>query len=145
VSGERRMSDNPLDDRSRPPTRTELEHALGTSAALWDELVSRLTERHRPITQHWNFSGPKFGWSLRLKRRERIVVYLTPRTGSFQVGIVVGEKAAAAARQGGARKRVLALIDAAPRYAEGRGIRVPVTSREALRAVEELAALKMAP
>ena len=61
------------------------------------------------------------------------------------MGIVVGEKAAAAARQRGARKRVLALIDAAPRYAEGRGVRVPVTSREALRAVEELAALKMAP
>ena len=137
------MSDNPLDDRSHPPSRGELVQALGRSAALWDDLVSRLSERHRPITEHWNFSGPKFGWSLRLKRRGRIVVYLTPRAGSFLAGIVLGDKAAAAARQHGARARTLALIDAAPRYAEGRGIRVPVTTRVGLRTVEELAALKM--
>jgi hypothetical protein len=39
---------------------------------------------------------------------------------------------------------VLALVDAAPRYAEGRGIRLSVTRVEDLAAIQELVAVKMA-
>jgi hypothetical protein len=139
------MALSALDDKSRRPTPADLKRVLGKSASLWSELVSHVAEKHAPITEEWNFSGAKYGWSLRLKRKDRVVLYMTPQAGQFLAGIVLGEKAAKAAHEKGLPKPVLALIDAAPRYAEGRGIRFPVSTRADLRAVEQLAAVKMAP
>jgi hypothetical protein len=39
---------------------------------------------------------------------------------------------------------VLAVIDGAPKYAEGRGVRIPVRSKRDLEGVERLAAIKVA-
>lgn len=130
-------------DKSRPPERAALDQVLGASAGLWQELVSHVTERHAPITEQWNHAGAKYGWSLRLKRKDRIVLYLTPQAGSFLVGVVLGEKAVKAARDSGLPEAVLALVEAAPRYAEGRGLRLTVTRDEDLIAVQKLAAAKM--
>jgi hypothetical protein len=139
------MAMSAFDDRSRQPSREELRTVLGASAELWDALVEQVGKAHAPITEHWNFAGGKFGWSLRLKWKDRIVLYLTPQAGAFLAGVVLGDKAVAAARARGLPASVLALVHAAPRYAEGRGIRVTVTTREDLAAVEALATVKMAP
>lgn len=139
------MALSAFDDKSRPPEPAALKDVLGKSAGLWDRLISHVTAKHAPITEQWNFSGAKFGWSLRLKRKERVVLYMTPQAGHFLVGVVLGEKAAKAAHQSGLPNSILTLIDSAPRYAEGRGIRLAVATREDLLAVQQLAAAKMAP
>ena len=61
----------------------------------------------------------------------------------FLVGVVLGEKAAKAAPASGLPAAVFQLIEEAPRYAEGRGFRLPVAAREDLAAAQQLAALKM--
>jgi hypothetical protein len=96
------------------------------------------------VTEQWNFPGAKYGWSLRLKRKDRVTLYLIPQAGHFLVGVVLGEKAVKAAHECGLPDVVLSQIDNAPRYAEGRGIRLPVTGRDDLFAVQKLAAVKMA-
>ena len=133
-----------FEDRNHQPGSAEIKAALGKTAALWDDLISRIGVRHPPITEFWQFAGSKYGWSLRLKRRDRIVLYLTPQRGHFLVGIALGEKAVQAARKQGLPAAVLALIDSAPRYAEGHGIRLTVTTRRDVQAAEELAVAKMA-
>jgi hypothetical protein len=138
------MALSAFDGKSRPPSPAELKKVLGKSAGLWDQLISHITESSPPITEQWNFSGAKFGWSLRLRRKDRIVLYMTPQAGVFLVGIVLGEKAAKAAHESSLPDSVLTLIDGAPRYAEGRGIRLAVATRRDLLAVKQLAALKMA-
>lgn len=138
------MALSAFDDQAHPPPEGELRAVLGRSADLWHELILRVGEDHAPITGHWNFSGAKFGWSLRLKRNDRVVLYMTPRPGAFLAGIVVGEKAAAAAHACGLPESVLSLIDDAPRHVEGRGIRVTVTTRDDVAAVQELVAVKLA-
>jgi hypothetical protein len=132
-----------FDEKSRQPSREELTEALGASAGLWDELIAHITDACAPIVEVWNFAGARFGWSLRLKHRDRILLYMTPKTGMFLLGCVLGEKAAAAAREQDAPERVLALLEEAPRYAEGRGIRMPVSTAADLEAARVLAALKM--
>ena len=69
---------------------------------------------------------------------------MTPQLGHFMVGVVLGERAAKAAHEAGLPDGVLALIDNAPAYAEGRGIRVPVTSEDDLAPVRQLVAIKLA-
>jgi hypothetical protein len=132
-----------FDDESQPPGQEGLEAVLGQSAPLWEQLVTHVAAAYPPITPVWNFAGVKYGWSLRLKRRERIVLYMTPQPGSFLLGVVLGEKAAKSARDSGSPERVLALIDDAPRYGEGRGIRLTVSTGDDLAVAKMLAALKM--
>jgi len=130
-------------EEARPPDAAALAAALGGAAPLWAELAAQIEAAHPPIERRWNFAGAKFGWSLRLVRRDRIVLYLIPQADGFLAGVVLGERAAAAARDAGLPETVLALLDAAPRYAEGRGIRVPVAGPAEVAAVGKLAALKL--
>jgi hypothetical protein len=71
------------------------------------------------------------------------VVYLAPRRGHFTASFALGEKACAAAKQAGLPASILSIIDDAPRYAEGRGVRIPVHTARDLAGVVTLAALKM--
>jgi len=134
-----------FDDPSRQPEARELQRVLGKSAALWTQLVAYVTDRFGPLSEEWNFPGAKYGWSLRLKRKERVIVYLTPQEGEFRVGVALGEKAVKAAHERGLPAAVLSLIDGAPRYPEGRGVRLSVTGRAALAVAKHLADAKMAP
>lgn len=51
---------------------------------------------------------------------------MTPCAGHFLVSLALGEKAVAQARRARLPGEVIEAIDAAPRYAEGRGFRVAV-------------------
>lgn len=57
--------------------------------------------------------------------------------------MVLGEKAAQAAHDEGAPVAVLAAIDGAPKYAEGRGIRLSIATAGDVSIVRELVRLKM--
>ena len=131
-----------FDDRAAPPDDEQLGSALGRTSRLWSRLINELQEQYGPFTLRCHFSGPAFGWSLRLVQPKRVFIYLTPRTGQFLASLALGERAVSAARNGDAPGDVLSLLDAAPRYAEGRGVRVTVKTVDALRKVRALAALK---
>jgi len=139
------MALSAFDDKTRRPEARDLRRVLGGAAPRWRQLIAHVTRTYAPITEQWSFSGAKYGWSLRLKREARVILYLTPQAGSFLVGIVLGEKAAAAGRDRGLPASVLAIIDRAPRYAEGRGIRLTIAPGDDLSATRELVALKVAP
>ena len=137
------MALSAFDDKSQPPARGDLEETLGGAIEQWDQLIRKIGENHEPIVEDWNYSGVKYGWSMRLKRKKRVVLYMTPQHGTFLAGVVVGEKAAAAAHEGGASDTALGLLEDAPRYAEGRGIRTPVATADDLLAVVQLAGFKI--
>jgi hypothetical protein len=132
-----------FEDEARPPDARELADKLGHASGLWDELVRHMTETYPPVTQAWNHGGGKVGWSLRLKRKDRVLLYMTPQTGKFLLGVVLGESAAERAHDEHAADAVLGVIDGAPRYGEGRGIRIPVCTDDDLAVALALAALKL--
>jgi len=136
------MALSAFEDGTHQPGPSDIKVSLGKTAGLWDQLISWIGEHYSPITELWHF-GSKYGWALRLKRRERIVLYMTPQRGHFLVGVVLGERAVQAARKQGLAANVLAIVDSAPRYAEGRGVRLTVGTKRDARAVENLVAAKM--
>jgi hypothetical protein len=117
---------------------------LGRAGALWARLHADLTSEFGPLAEQWSFSKTTNRWLLRLKRKQRTVVYLSPCRGHFLASFALGEKACAAAKDGGLPASVLAVIEAAPRYPEGRGVRLEVRSARDVSNVAELAAIKMA-
>jgi hypothetical protein len=60
------------------------------------------------------------------------------------VAFVLGDKAVEAARQSKLPKAVMKIIDEAPRYPEGTGVRLEIAARKDLAAVKKLAAVKLA-
>lgn len=129
-------------DPSLPPAAEQLVRALGPAAPSWAALIASVADRNPPITELWRFAGAGTGWSLRLLCRKRILLYLTPLDGAFQVGVVLGGKVVAAALAAGPEEGLRRLLEAAPRYAEGRGIRLRVAGPEDLAAAQALVALK---
>jgi hypothetical protein len=80
--------------------------------------------------------------TLRLKQPARVLVYLTPSHSCFLASFVLGERACRAIREAGIPGGILALIDAAPKYAEGRGVRIPVHTKADLEAVLKITRVK---
>ena len=138
------MALSAFDDKTAQPDEQALAQMLGRTSVLWNELKQTLQSRHGPLLEQWGFAGKAYGWSLALKEKKRALAYMTPCRAHFLVSFALGEKACRAAHESGLAPDVLALIDAAPRYAEGRGLRMPVRSRKDAREVEQIAAIKAA-
>lgn len=126
----------------RPPTDRELAATLGVAAPLWRRCLRQMRVSHGPLVDEWSASKA-FGWTLRLKQPARALVHLTPRESHFLASFALGEKACAAAREAGLSAAILAVIDTAPKYAEGRGVRIPVRTKADLEGVLVIAAAKV--
>jgi Protein of unknown function (DUF3788) len=126
------------------PAAEEISVALGPALAPWNQLIAWLTEKHGVAVQEWNSFSPKYGWSLRLKLKKRTIVHLSPCVGCFRVAFILGDRAVAAARQSTLSKSLLKLLDEAPRYPEGTGVRLLVRTAKDLPAIQKLAVVKLA-
>jgi len=126
------------------PTMEEISEALGPSAKVWNQLVDWLAKEHAVAVQEWKSSSPKYGWSLRLKLKKRTIMYLSPGTGCFRVAFALGDRAVKAALLSSLPKSVVASLKAAPRYAEGTGLRLQVCKAADLPPIRKLAEIKLA-
>lgn len=132
-----------LDDKSKKPDDDQLKEALGRTKRLWDELITHVEAEYEPVTQDWNFSGEKYGWSARLKRKKRTILYLIPCRRYFLCAFVFGGKATETARQSELPSDVMKTINEAPVYGEGRGFRLEVKKKQDAEIMKKLAAIKM--
>jgi hypothetical protein len=129
--------------RTTLPTPQEVTAALGSTAEEWKQLVDWLATQGA-ADQEWKSSGAKYGWSLLLKLKKRTIIYLSPCDGCFRAAFALGDRAVAAARESDLSKGVLKLLDEAPRYAEGTGLRLMVKGPKDLAAIRQLALIKLA-
>lgn len=137
------MTDVAFADRSHEPTPAEVEAVLGEAAPLWRALRNGLAAAHAPATEQWRFFSPKSGWSLQVLRGKRTVFWLNPRAGHFLASTAFGDRAVEAAREAGLPDEVMRAIESAPKYTEGRPVRVEVRSGGDVELALRLAAIKM--
>ncbi|MBZ5683377.1 MAG: DUF3788 domain-containing protein [Acidobacteriia bacterium] len=129
--------------KSEKPTAEEVSAALGPSAKLWKQLADWLAEEQGVAVQEWKSISPKYGWTLRLKLKKRIIVHLSPCGGCFRVLFILGDRAIRAARQSNLPQNVAKVIEDAPRYPEGTGVRLVVRGARDLAAIRKLALVKL--
>jgi len=124
------------------PNEAELKAMLGSAFTLWSGLVGAAEEACAPINQVWKPSKSAFGRICLLQYRKRTLLYLTPDQEEVWVAIILGDRAyglAMASSLPAATKRMLS--EARP-YAEGRGIRFPVSSMSDIPVVAKLVEIK---
>jgi hypothetical protein len=80
---------------------------------------------------------------LRFKDGKRTILYLTPSQDQFRVGFTLGERVLTAVLNSGLPAHILSIVEEAPRYAEGRGVRIVVQTDEDVQSVLTLAKIKM--
>jgi hypothetical protein len=130
--------------KAAAPTERELATALGKNVkAVWDKLILEIGDETGANVQEWNSYSPKHGWALRLKRAKRNIVYLIPFPGAFQVAFTLGEKAMQAARDAKLPARIVRIMEAAPKYVEGTGLRLDVERAEDVEFIKKLAMIKV--
>lgn len=126
-----------------PPTPAEIESALGSAVNLWQELIDWAGDQG-VADKEWKSISPKYGWSLRLKRKNRTILYMGPCSGCFRAAFVLGARAVEAARESDLPRNAVDAIVAAPRYAEGTGVAFFVKRKGDLAAIKKLVILKLA-
>jgi hypothetical protein len=129
--------------KAKKPSDSELAAELGPAKMLWDQVVTGLAKEQEIDTQEWNSYSKKAGWSLRLKHKERNIVYLSPHRACFTASFALSDKAVQAARESGLSPPVLKIIGEAKRYAEGTAVRIEVKTSKDLAVVKKLAAVKL--
>jgi len=137
------MLPNAFIGKVKRPSESELAAEMGSRKNLWDELAAIMEEELGLDTQEWNSYSPKAGWSLRWKRKERNIVYLSPHHGCFTASFALGEKALQAARAQGLPAPALKIIKEAKKYAEGTAVRITVKTAKDIEIVKKLAMAKL--
>lgn len=138
------MSMNAFTGRTKKPTDAQLTAALGSSRPVWDRLLADLAELHGVTGHEWKSYSSKAGWSFRVTRKGRTIVWLGPEQDAFTVAFIMGERAMRVVRESEWPQRIRAAIENAPKYPEGTGIRLQVKSSRDIGALMKLAAIKLA-
>lgn len=138
------MDPNAFVGKPKPPTDGELTDALGAARAVWDRLLDQLAKECRIVTKEWTSYSAKAGWSMRMKVKDRNIMYLSPCQNCFRVAFVLGDKAIVAAGQSKLPAPVLQLIKEGKKYPEGTAVRIEPVADEDIPGIVMLAALKLA-
>ncbi len=87
------LSPNAFVGWKKAPTETEVAAAIGADKTLWDQLIAALNDKEFGVhDREWNSYSSKAGWSLKLKRGKRTILYLGPLNKSFRVAYVLGKE-----------------------------------------------------
>lgn len=92
------MALSALDDAARQPTDDEVVAILRGAATAWRVLQDWLLTTGHATSLEWGWAGRSFGWSLRAVQDGRRIAYLIPQSDTFLVGLVLGDRPLAAAR-----------------------------------------------
>ncbi len=127
-------------DKDTKPGNEELKAALGKLYRSWVRVVKYAIE-NGPGTEEWHYS--KSGWNCRIKGKKSVIIYLMPGDRHFRASFVLGGKATTEALESNIPDDIKKLISEAKVYAEGRGVRIDVTSDKMTAHIETLINIKL--
>ena len=131
--------------KATAPTHAEVAEVLGSKVKLWDELIAWMSGKEGVSDQEWKgVVVKKYGWSLRLKKKGRNVIYLSPGRDCFMASFVLNDAALGRAKETHLPKSVRDALESAPRYPEGNGLRLLVKRERDVSAIRKIAEIKIA-
>lgn len=138
------MSKSCFTERAHPPTMEEVYAALGPRRKAWDELSQYMADYYQARGE-LIFGGLNYGWALRFRKGGKPLLALFPGEKGFIANVVVGRsllKKAHVLELGENARRVL---ESAKRFHEGCWLYIKVRTKQDLRDIQQLIALKFPP
>jgi Protein of unknown function (DUF3788) len=130
-------------DKAKRPDDTDLSEALGGTKSLWDQLKTHVIESYPPITEDWKHYGKNSGWTMKLLSKKRNLFFSYPGDSMFTVVFVFGDKAVKAVENSSIPVNLITELRDSRKYAEGRGLKVPIQTTEDLKTAKQLIAIKV--
>jgi hypothetical protein len=129
-------------DKKNQPTIAEFYRMLDGKLTIWEELIKFIREKY-PAQEDIKFMyGQKYGWALRFRIKERLLVALYPLKNDFTVQIILNTGAIQQAQKMKLGKNVRQTIEHAKPYPEGRWLFIPVKSKKDIRDIQQLLDLR---
>ena len=133
----------PASGKPAPPTAAELSALLGPAGAFWVELRAAVDASCGPLTERWVYGGRKYGWSCRLERGKKGILYMIPAAGHFRVGVALPDAGRDAALAADLPAEIHAALASSTKAMEGWPVRLPVRTPADVAAVLKLAEIKL--
>ena len=130
-------------DKNNKPNEEDLSESLGEMKALWDEIKDFVGSTYPPITEDWKHYGKSSGWCMKLLRKKRNLFFSYPGKGEFWLGFVFGDRAVEAVNQSNCPQDLIAELNRARKYGEGRGLKVQVKHQRDVEVVKILVEIKV--
>lgn len=108
------------------PAKRKLQTVLRDSFSAYEELLS-LTEG---FTRNWKFYGKTIGWQLKIERHGKALLYVTPLSKSFRVGLALREEERETLLISQLAPKKKDELRAAVKYAEGYPLRFEVRTKD---------------
>jgi hypothetical protein len=137
------MSLSIFNEKTRPPSKSEIMDALGKCYSQWIDLLRFFRDHVSPVSEAWKNYGKTSGWTLLLGHNDRTIFYLFPNKRFFTVLFVYGEKAVNAAREADLPDEILQLILHAKPYQEDRSFQVEVKGEKDIGLIKKLIKIKL--
>lgn len=130
-------------DKGIMPDGNMVSAVLGDTATMWDELRAHIGDTYPDITGEWKHYGKASGWTYKLISKKRNLLFFFPRSASFSLRLVFGEKACACIEADNELPdEIKEAIRAATPYTEGRSIDIDMQRHEQLETIKRLLKIK---
>jgi hypothetical protein len=89
----------------------------------------------KAFDHEWKYYGKKHGWQLKVVRKGKAFLYLTPQEKSFRIGLAVREKEKERLLNSSLPPKTKEELATAKKYPEGYPLRLEIKSKTDMRAV----------
>ncbi len=124
---------------AEPPSPAQIRRSLGAAFAAWEALLDPSLGR----TMEWKRYSKNAPWALRVNEGKKTVFWVRPTKGELHVTLIVGEKKVQTGLAGRLPGRLKDDLRKAPKYPEGRAVRLRMRTAARVADVERLVSLKL--
>lgn len=137
------MYDPIYPEKTTEPDDASLGQALGRAKRHWDALAAHVAEVSPEAKAEWKFYGSRNGWVFVVRGKRHALMYMIPHEEHFTASFAYKGKATQAALQSDLPAKIIEMIRSAPKYPEGRAVRMAVKSAADLKVAKRLLAIKL--
>jgi hypothetical protein len=130
-------------DKDKHPDDLDLKGILSETYPIWLDIVEHFYQHYPKVSEEWNYSGKNYGWSLRVKSKNRNIIYLIPCQGFFKFAFVFGKKGVEEVMNSHIGLKIKNELSNARTYMEGTGFRIDVRDDKLLKDIKELIRIKI--
>jgi hypothetical protein len=136
------MYERQFTQKTPQPNPQLLQEALGDGHSSWMELIAHVEAEYDGVRQEWKYYSTG-GWTLKILAGKRNLFMMIPVAGSLRVAFVFGDRAVAAISESRLPKNIIEIVQNARKFAEGRGLNIPVDDKRDLANVKKLIKIKV--
>lgn len=129
--------------KSEIPDDQKLKKSLGGNHKLWEEIKKSLLSKYGILTEEWKYYGEKSGWVLEYLHKKRNLFFFVAHKKFFSIAFVFGDKAVNTIEKSDLPSNIIKELINAKKYAEGRGIRIPVKKKSDVDIIKKLVSIKI--